>query len=83
MTRKKWNRLRRKHPQLFKDLPAWEKMTLRELDTMRTLGVKQAYARMHSLFITNFEEFAYYPSHAYCWHAFMGRVADNLKPATT
>ncbi len=83
MTRKKWNRLRRKHPQLFKQLPAWEKMNRTELAVMQGLGVKEAYARMHSLFITNFEEFTYYPAHAYCWHAFIGRAADNLKPSTT
>ena len=83
MTRKKWNRLRRKYPQLFRNLPAWEVMTRRELETMQGVSVRQAYARMHSLFITNFEEFASYPQHAYCWHAFMGRAADNLKPSAT
>lgn len=70
MTRKKWNRLRRRYPQLFGRLKSWEAMAHHERELMKPVTVKAAIARMHSLFISDYAEFEDYPPHTFTWYAF-------------
>lgn len=70
MTRKKWNRLRRRYPQLFGRLKPWEAMHHHERELMKSVTVKAAIARMHSLFISDFAEFEYLPPHTFTYYAF-------------
>ena len=78
MTRKKWNRLRRKYPQLFSKTPAWETMTPWGLALMRTVSVKEAYTRMHSLFISNFEEFRQPALYNSTWQLLVNLCSANI-----
>jgi hypothetical protein len=46
MTRKKWNRLRRQRPELFKFLQPWETMSPSELAVMRPVSKSRVIAVM-------------------------------------
>lgn len=53
MTRKKWNRLRRRRPELFSRLPAWENMTRTERHLLKPVSKQRAITVMTTWFINS------------------------------